>query len=64
MSEPSSDRPAGSSSATPRRRGPRRRQPAGYYIGRCGHPVPLVELGPGGGYHIVECGECCDDPPQ
>ncbi|MGH3779279.1 MAG: hypothetical protein ACRDRO_01295 [Pseudonocardiaceae bacterium] len=62
MSEPSSDRPAGSSSAAPPRRRPRRRrQPAGYYIGECGHRIPLVEVVPDL-YHIGPGGEGCDDP--
>ncbi|MGH3548919.1 MAG: hypothetical protein ACRDQU_12575 [Pseudonocardiaceae bacterium] len=63
MSEPSSDRPAGSSSATPRRRGPRRRQAAGYgyFVGECGHRVPLVEFTPSG-YYVGPCPEGCDDP--
>ncbi|MGH3548226.1 MAG: hypothetical protein ACRDQU_08955 [Pseudonocardiaceae bacterium] len=66
MSEPSGDRPAGSSGATPPRRGPRRRrQPAGYgcgyFVGACGHRVPLVEFTPSG-YYVGPCPEGCNDP--
>ncbi|MGH3779085.1 MAG: hypothetical protein ACRDRO_00270 [Pseudonocardiaceae bacterium] len=62
MSEPSSDRPAGSSSAAPAPRRPRGRlQSPGYYIGDCGHRCPLVELAPRF-YRIADCLEGGDDP--
>ncbi|MGH3546825.1 MAG: hypothetical protein ACRDQU_01580 [Pseudonocardiaceae bacterium] len=64
MNEPSSERPAGSGSATASQRGQRRRRRQdGYFIPECGHRVPLVELGPGG-YWIGPCREGCDDLPQ
>ncbi|MGH3844372.1 MAG: hypothetical protein ACRDS0_23435 [Pseudonocardiaceae bacterium] len=61
MSEPSSDRPAGASSAAPAPRRRRQRAGYGYLIGGCGHRVPLVEFTPSG-YYAGPCPEGCDDP--